>query len=319
MYSLRRKLFSQNFLSSRKLARNLVGKSSLGPKDLVVEIGPGSGIITQELINTVGHVLAIEIDRYWVNHLNLHLPADNLTVYHQDFLSFSLPKLPYHVFANPPFAIEGKIIKKLLSAPIPPTTCHLVLHRQLALRLSKSSNTLFHISNSPWFEFAITHDFTRTDFTPVPNVDASLSHFRQKPKPLLSWSHRQSFQNFIRLGFGTGQPIRNHLKSRYPLKHIDTTLHQLSLSRKSKPSHLKSDQWISLFQHLHRSFKKTPNHALKYLPPITPITSKVTSRDKSELFMTKKPPNKTRTSMVKNLNTSSKKYCFTLKPLINIP
>ena len=62
MFQHKRKLLSQNFLHSRKLVTSLVGSSSITKKDIVVEIGPGKGIITQVLLERAGTVLAVELD-----------------------------------------------------------------------------------------------------------------------------------------------------------------------------------------------------------------------------------------------------------------
>ena len=62
MYTIQRKLFSQNFLHSRKLVSHLIGKSSIGKNNLVIEIGPGKGILTEQLIEQAGHVFGVEID-----------------------------------------------------------------------------------------------------------------------------------------------------------------------------------------------------------------------------------------------------------------
>ncbi len=69
MNKLRQTLFSQNFLHNRGLVERLVRSSSIGKNDLVLEIGPGKGIITEQLVQTAGHVLAVEIDRGYAHNL----------------------------------------------------------------------------------------------------------------------------------------------------------------------------------------------------------------------------------------------------------
>ena len=88
MYKLQRKLFSQNFLHSRKLVHELIRGSSIGKHDLVLEIGPGKGILTGELLKQSQHVIAVEIDSQWYKYLQEKLSySDNLTLYHEDFLN----------------------------------------------------------------------------------------------------------------------------------------------------------------------------------------------------------------------------------------
>lgn len=248
MKHIRQKLFSQNFLYNSSLIARLINQSNITHYDLVIEIGPGAGIITHELIKHASHVVAIEIDTYWIKHLRqkYNLTA-NLTLHHQDFLQFNLPKLPYKVFANIPFAIEGRIIRRLLESTNPPFDCHLVVMDKLAQRLTDTHKpSLFSALHRPWFDFAISHRFQITDFRPTPSVKAVLLRFRQKPTPLLSLRHKLDYQQFVRHGYTNGRPVYHNLKTKYP--SVSQVFHQLSLSRSTKPSQLSHTQWIDLFQ-----------------------------------------------------------------------
>lgn len=251
MYDIRRKIYSQNFFRNKTLVSTLVSNSSINKDDLVIEIGPGKGIITEVLCETANRVLAIEIDPQWAEYTKQKLQEKkNLTVYTQDFLQWKLPTTPYKVFANIPFAIEGKIIRKLIEADNPPQDCYLVVMDELAERLSgKKGLNLFYVTHAPWFDFSIDYVFQSTDFTPVPNIQSVLFHFEQKKEPLLPWKKRAQFQQFIELGFGNGDIIRKNLSKKYPTQSIDAILQKLSLSRKIKPTQLKLAEWIVIFEH----------------------------------------------------------------------
>lgn len=252
MYSIRRKIFSQNFLHNRKLVSSLVGKSSIGKNDLVIEIGPGKGIITEALVHKANHVVAVEIDRNLYNHLNhKFLDTKNLTLLNQDFLHYQLPRLPYKVFANIPFSIEGKIIRKLLDDSNPPQDSYLVVMKQLAVRLSGTGReNMFTALHKPWFEFSISHHFSSYDFRPVPSVQAVLFRFTQRKQPLLPVKHKRRYQQFIKHAFTNGQPLKHTLKPYYSREQIYKALHQLSINQKTKPGQLTINQWIKLYQAL---------------------------------------------------------------------
>lgn len=251
MQNMRRKLLSQNFLNNQKLVSQLVGSSSIGKKDLVVEIGPGKGIITVELVKHAGHVIAVELDTFWYKFLKQKLQVNNFTLYHSDFLSFQLPKLPYKVFANVPFSIEGKIIHQLIEHQNPPQDCYVIIMDELANRLCvKKGENMFSIMHKPWYDFSIIHQFKPSDFSPMPSVKPVLFRFIRKKPPLLHFNERQKYQKFIRIGFGDGQPIRNNLKRVYSQQHIDAAFQHLSLAKKSKPSQIKLGDWIALYKQL---------------------------------------------------------------------
>jgi 23S rRNA (adenine-N6)-dimethyltransferase len=252
MRNLRRKLLSQNFLHNRKLVNRLVGTSSIGNNDLVLEIGPGKGIITESLLSKAAHVIAVELDGYCYNFLLKEFASEtNLSLYRGDFMTHPLPRLDYKVFANLPFAIEGRIIRRLIEAPNPPQDCYLVVMSDLANRLlARKSPNMFSALHTPWFDFEIVHRFMEKDFMPVPSVKAVLFRFVQKANPLLPVVERKKYQNFIKLAYGDGQSVRKNLSKKYELTILDGVLHSFSLSRKIMSSQLNLDQWVKLYKSL---------------------------------------------------------------------
>lgn len=250
MYRLQRKLLSQNFLRNRKLVAKLLGGTSIGKNDLVLEIGPGKGIITEQLVERSQHVIAVELDTHWYKHLQYTFTdIENLTIYQKDFLEFGLPSLPYKVFANIPFSIEGKIIRKLIDARNPPEDCYLVMMKEVAYRLAAPyRENMFSIMHKPWFEFSIYHHFRRTDFEPVPNVEVVMLRFRKKKEPFIEWREIKRYQNFVELGFSHGQPIKNNLKKQYGKQRVIQVTKNLNLPRDIKPSFISLEQWLKLYK-----------------------------------------------------------------------
>lgn len=252
MYHLRRKLFSQNFLHNRKLVSNLVRNSSIGKNDLVLEIGPGKGIITEVLAAQAQHVLAIEIDSHWYNHLQDRFKrVNNLKLYRGDILDFKLPLLPYKVFANIPFSVEGKIVRHLLDTKNPPEDTYLVVMKELAYRLSAPyKENRFSLAHKPWFDFSIYHHFSRTDFAPRPGVDSVMFRFVRKNKPILSWSEKGKYQNFLKEAFSDGLPVWQNLSRRYGKYIIERVLNPLSIRKKTKPTEIPLEKWILIYKNI---------------------------------------------------------------------
>lgn len=252
MYKIQRKLFSQNFLHSRKLASHLIGQSSIGKNDFVVEIGPGKGILTEQLIQQAGHVFGVEIDARWCTYLREKFrDAHTFTLYQTDILSYALPAYPYKVFANIPFSIEGKIIRKLIDDVHPPQDCYLVVMKKLAQRLCAAhGENMFSIMHKPWFDFSIVYHFRPTDFEPVPNVDAVLFRFVLKKVPLLPIAEKERYMRFITNGFGNGKAVYKNLKRKYKREKVEKTFQVMSFHRKIKPGSLALNQWIGFYEKL---------------------------------------------------------------------
>ncbi|MBQ3470345.1 methyltransferase domain-containing protein [Candidatus Saccharibacteria bacterium] len=176
----RNHLLSQHFLRSPKLALILIGHSNLKKRDLVVEIGAGSGVVTSALSRRVARVIAVEPDGEAVAKLRGHLSkqgCENVEVVEKDFMDFELPSEPYKIFANPPFHLSSAILHKLIENPNPPEAIYLILQKQFALKLL--NNTRHYTSQ---LGFTLTRDYATkirlplksSDFTPPPAVPTVL-------------------------------------------------------------------------------------------------------------------------------------------------
>lgn len=188
--SSRNHLLSQHFLRSPRLALKLIGHSNLKKRDLVLDIGAGSGVITIALAKRVREVWAIEPDHGTAEKLRQNLQKyqiKNVRVIEQDFLDLNLPTEPYKVFANPPFHLSAPIFYKLLDlsnqngqiVPSPtknhlkPTAIYLILQKQLALKLIPTDR---HYTSQLGHQIIRDYDarirlpLRPTDFTPPPAV-----------------------------------------------------------------------------------------------------------------------------------------------------
>lgn len=184
----------QNFLRSPKLALFLIGHSNIKKRDLVIDIGAGSGVITSALAKRCKKVIAVEKDADTANQLRENLTRQNITnveIFEGDFREMKLPDEPYKVFANPPFSLsaevfykllnlenlDGKICKKEGEAPRRPEAIYLILQKQLALKLIITER---HYTSqlgrllSDDYATRIRLPLKPTDFTPPPKVPTVL-------------------------------------------------------------------------------------------------------------------------------------------------
>ena len=158
----------------------LIGHSNLKKRDLVIEIGAGSGVITSALSHRVKKVIAVEPDPDTAQKLRENLKKhqiENVEVVEQDFLDFELPSEPYKVFSNPPFHLSSAIVHKLIEADNPPEAFYLILQKQFALKLL---NTDRHYTSQlglqviSKYQTKIRYPLRPTDFTPPPAVPTVL-------------------------------------------------------------------------------------------------------------------------------------------------
>ncbi len=249
MYGLRRRQLSQNFLYSRKLVKQLIRQSSVGVSDVILDIGAGKGIITEVLLEKGSNVIAVEIDTFLYLCLRNKFKGNrNVRVVNQDFLTYRLPRHRYKVFSNIPFSIEGKIIRKLLTAYNQPEDSYLVMRKDLAERLSgEHRECQFSLFYKPWFHFQIVHTFKCTDFEPMVRMDTVLLRFTKRQNPLLPQEAQKKYRFFIGQGFGNGRTIKKALRPFFTYNQFHRASEKLCFEMKAKPSYLTLYQWISLF------------------------------------------------------------------------
>jgi 23S rRNA (adenine-N6)-dimethyltransferase len=177
---MRNHLLSQHFLKNPRLALILIGHSNLKKRDLVIEIGAGSGVITSALSKRVRKVIAIEPDAATAAKLRENLKKrglENVEVIEMDFMDYDLPDEPYKVFSNPPFHLSSAIVHKLIEADNPPEAFYLILQKQFALKLL---NTDRHYTSQlglqliQKYQTRIRLPLKPTDFTPPPAVPTVL-------------------------------------------------------------------------------------------------------------------------------------------------
>lgn len=224
---------------------------SIDENDTVIEIGPGKGIITKELIPRSRQVLAVELDSTLLPILLNSIQTPKLTLFCADFLDFPLPVTNYAVVSNTPFAIEGKILRKLLAAGNPPESVYLVVRADVGKRWAgENREGAFSVSHKPWFDFKVVHHFKRTDFIPVPSVDSVLLAINKKVKPLLDSKERDQFAQFVTTVFGSGSKLSHGLKKFGTKKQVRVISQQLQFSLRAKPTQLSVEEWVRLYLQL---------------------------------------------------------------------
>ena len=191
---------SQNFLTSAKTINRLIRKTSISASDHVIEIGPGKGHITKALLQNAKKVSAIELDKALFNKLSAkYESANNLKLYHQDFLKWKLPTTgPYKVFANIPFSHTTNIIRKLTEAANPPQEAWLTMEKSAAKRfMGLPRESAQSLIIKPLFEMRVIYHFLREDFHPMPGTDVVLLHIKKKVPGDISQAEWRYYKNFI--------------------------------------------------------------------------------------------------------------------------
>lgn len=197
--------YTQNFLKSERLVEKIVSFSAIQEGSTVLEVGPGKGIITQELARKVGRngkIIAIELDEQLaadLQHLCQSFPQ--IKIIQKDILQIDLRTLshPYYVFSNIPFNITALLLTHLFDPTSGPEQAHLILQYDALVATTQwgKGETLKSLLIKPFYKIAAVHNFSRADFTPQPNVNTTLFSFTRHSQPTVSPQDYDHYQDFL--------------------------------------------------------------------------------------------------------------------------
>lgn len=171
------KALGQHFLVDATSLETIITAAAPSPRDTILEIGPGLGVMTLPLTTQAAQVVAVETDATLAGMLRRDAPA-NLTVVESDILKFDLRDLPagYKVIANLPYYLTSKIIRLLIEGPNPPSVMSLLVQKEVAERITAAPGKLSILALSVQYyacpEVAGLVD--RHKFWPAPEVDSAI-------------------------------------------------------------------------------------------------------------------------------------------------
>jgi 23S rRNA (adenine-N6)-dimethyltransferase len=201
----------RHFLHPR-LAADFVRNAGVTRGDLVVEIGAGTGVITRELASRAGRVVAIELDAKLTASLRARFAKERrVEIVAGDALCIDLPRRPFRVVGNLPFAHTTELLHKLLDEPARPLLrADVIVQWGTAVkRCSQRPSTMLTTSWAPWFEFTITRKLPAASFQPRPSVDCAVMTITRRPDPLLEPSQRPAFVQFLQTEFAARHDAHN--------------------------------------------------------------------------------------------------------------
>lgn len=168
--------YTQNFYNNTSKISKLVSSIEIKENDIVLDVGAGKGILTNELGKYSKNVIAYELDSEYYEILK-HTFHDrkNILLVNEDFTQVHLPKKPFKVFANIPFSLTADIVNKITSDESQLSEAYLFVQKESGDRfVGKPRNTQIANILSYRFNTEIIDTFERGDFKPIPNVDIVL-------------------------------------------------------------------------------------------------------------------------------------------------
>lgn len=253
---LRRRTLSQNFLKDSHAARQFLGALDLDASSLVLEVGAGDGALTGYLADMVGHVIAYEIDPEHARQLRARMAKyPNVDVTVGDFLAARPPETPFHVVGNVPFSRTSDIVDWCLSSP---SIISATMITQLEYAKKRAGAygrwSLVTIRSWPYFRWELRGRISKTQFRPVPRVDAGILHIAQRAQPLIPQRQAAAWARMVEVGFGgVGGSLYASLARYYPPRRVAGAFRRAQLDRDTIVAFAHPDQWLILFSALVQS------------------------------------------------------------------
>ncbi len=254
-----KKSLGQNFLKSQKALADIIDAGDVNAGDLILEIGPGKGALTERLLKFAGKVIAVEKDPELIEILkekfNTEIAIGRLEILEKDILEFDPNilisyEMPYKIIANIPYYITGAIIRKFLEAEYQPDTMVLLLQKEVVERIvaRDKKESILSISVKAYGKPKYIATVQKRYFSPEPKVDSAILKIGEISRKIFTENKisEEKFFEIVKAGFSHKRKmLASNLKS---LLGSRTAEHLLNckIDQKSRAEDLSLEDWVCL-------------------------------------------------------------------------
>lgn len=256
-----KKSLGQNFLTSDYVPKKMCDAADLQAGETVLEIGPGTGVLTKELLRRGARVAAVEADPRAIAILEDIFKAEiistQLTLHHSDArtldsATFALSDHAYKVVANIPYYLSGFLLRTLLEATHQPNTIVFLIQKELAERVARDpKESLLSLSVKAFGTPRYVSTIKRGHFNPPPKVDSAILAITQINRNHFTSISPATFFTILHLGFGQKRKqLASNLKTICPLEKSHAILSELGYPPTVRAEDIAITDWFPLVQHI---------------------------------------------------------------------
>ncbi|MDP7588959.1 MAG: 16S rRNA (adenine(1518)-N(6)/adenine(1519)-N(6))-dimethyltransferase RsmA [Dehalococcoidia bacterium] len=254
-----RKSLGQHFLADSRIAGRILAAVDLSPHDLIVEVGPGRGVLTKRLVDRVKRVVAIELDGELAAALPARLdhPA-NLTCVEADARVADLaeviaPDTSYKVVANLPYYAANPIIRRLLESDPKPESLVVMVQQEVAKNMVAQPGNMGILSVATQFyaKAKVVCSVPPKSFRPPPKVTSAVVRLDTLPAPAADVASEEDFFTVVRAGFSAPRKqLRNSLSQGLRIENSEggLILKEAGIDATRRPQTLDISEWASVYQ-----------------------------------------------------------------------
>lgn len=250
-----KKSLGQHFLNSPSALSAIVETGQITKDDTILEVGPGTGTLTNELISRAKKIIAIEADHILVTQLHERfataIQEGKLNIIEGDILEVDInilfaKKESYKVIANIPYYITGAIIKKFLSAQFQPKQMVLLIQKEVAERIIAKDNkeSILSLSVKVYGEARYVQTVKSGAFNPPPKVDSAIISIENISRNNFTDISEELFFSLIKKGFSSKRKmLKNNIGADF------ATFEVCGINKKARAEDLTLSQWLCLAAH----------------------------------------------------------------------
>lgn len=252
------KALGQHFLVDLQVAETIVDAGSLEPTDVVVEIGPGRGVLTTRLVRQAAQVIAVEVDPYLAGTLPRHVSSpSNLRVVCDDARSCDYASLvpegsPWKVIANLPYYAANPIVRRLLEASSPRLLVVMVQQEVgQGIVAGPGKMNLLSLAVQFYGDASLVCTVPPTAFKPPPKVHSAVVRVDVRAEPLLPTSEVEGFFKLAKAAFGAPRKqLHNALSRGLSIEPAEASriLEGACIDSMRRPGTLSLDEWVMLYR-----------------------------------------------------------------------
>ena len=256
-----KKSLGQHFLNSSYVPHKMCDAAQLKEGERVLEIGPGTGVLTREILARGGIVTALEADLRAIDHLKEAFAAEiaggQLTVVHGDARVLDIPALgmkagEYKVIANIPYYLSGLLFRSLLDTPHQPSTLVFLVQKEVATRIARDKKeSLLSLSVKAFGTPTYICTVAKSHFTPPPKIDSAVIAIHEISHQRLATTSESDFFALLHLGFGQKRKqLLGNLSAAYSKSQLIPSFERCELPLNVRAEDIALEKWVELATHI---------------------------------------------------------------------
>ena len=269
-----KKSLGQNFLTSLSVVGDIVRAAKVTGGDVVVEVGPGKGILTAALLKKAPRVIAVEKDDRLIPHLNEKFKEEiknkNLTLVHGDILKLKIESLKlktgsYKVVANIPYYITGQLLRFFLEHKNKPSSITILVQKEVGQRIvarparagGGGKESILSISVKLFGQPRYVRKVNASVFSPKPKVDSAILNIENIRPPFKTKAEEGHFFKILKTGFAHKRKIlAGNLRGLFGGETTSSAFDACHINEKTRAENLSLPDWKCLAPRL--NFRARP-------------------------------------------------------------